>query len=59
MCVFDFAGSGQSEGEYISLGHFELGDVEIVVNYLNATWRIPKIAIWGRSMGAVTGILSN
>lgn len=37
-CVFDFAGCGQSEGEYISLGHFELGDVEVVVNYLKLNW---------------------
>ncbi|EAS05128.2 alpha/beta hydrolase family protein (macronuclear) [Tetrahymena thermophila SB210] len=57
VCIFDFAGSGQSEGEYISLGYYELGDVEIVVNYLKQNWQISKIGIWGRSMGAVTGLM--
>jgi len=34
LCVFDFSGSGMSEGEYISLGYHELNDVESVISYL-------------------------
>jgi alpha/beta superfamily hydrolase len=31
---FDFSGSGLSDGEYVSLGFYEMDDVEVVVNYL-------------------------
>ena len=31
---FDFSGSGQSDGQYISLGYFEKDDLEIVIDYL-------------------------
>lgn len=55
VCLFDFAGSGLSDGEYISLGFFELNDVDAVVKHLIATFHVSRIALWGRSMGAVTG----
>ena len=59
VCLFDFSGSGLSEGEYISLGWFEIEDVEIVVKYLRNTGKVTNIALWGRSMGAVTGKFFN
>lgn len=55
LFVFDFAGCGLSEGEYISLGYYEIGDVQVVVDYLKNHEKVSKIALWGRSMGAVTG----
>ena len=57
LCVFDFAGSGQSEGEYISLGHYEQQDVKLVIDYIEKIPGVGKIGLWGRSMGAATTLL--
>lgn len=59
ICVlsFDFAGSGHSEGDYVSLGWFEQDDLETVVDYLRESDWISTIGLWGRSMGAVTAIM--
>ena len=57
LCSFDFSGCGLSEGEYISLGWHEKDDVDLVVKYLSTTKKITKIALWGRSMGAVATLL--
>ena len=55
--AFDFAGSGVSDGEYVSLGHHEQHDVRTVVEYLRASAMVTKIAVWGHSMGAATALL--
>ena len=59
ICLFsfDFCGCGKSEGEYISLGHYEKDDVHCVVEYLKKSKKVSKIGLWGRSMGAVTAIM--
>ena len=57
LFVLDFAGSGQSEGEYISLGHYEQQDVRLVVDYIEKMQGVSKIGLWGRSMGAATTML--
>ena len=57
ILAFDFAGCGQSEGDYISLGYYEQNDIDCVINYLNKTKRVNRIGLWGRSMGAVTAIM--
>jgi alpha/beta superfamily hydrolase len=31
---FDFSGSGNSDGQYVSLGYYEQDDLEAVVSYL-------------------------
>jgi len=54
--TFDFSGCGLSQGEYISLGHYEQEDLATVVNYLRSTNKVSRIGLWGRSMGAVTSI---
>lgn len=54
---FDFAGCGESDGEYISLGWFERDDLAECVEYLRGTNRVSYIGLWGRSMGAVTALL--
>ena len=54
---FDFSGSGQSEGDYISLGWWEREDVNCIVKYLRKFGRTSTIGLWGRSMGAVTALL--
>mmetsp|Transcript_19673 Transcript_19673/g.9136 ORF Transcript_19673/g.9136 Transcript_19673/m.9136 type:complete len:162 (+) Transcript_19673:1-486(+) len=55
--ALDLAGSGLSEGEYISLGWYERDDVDLVVEHLRNSDRVNTIGLWGRSMGSVTSLL--
>ena len=55
--AFDFAGSGMSDGEYISLGWYEREDLGMVIEHLRYSGRTNHIGLWGRSMGAVTALL--
>jgi len=57
ICSFDFAGSGQSEGKYISLGYHEKKQVKNVIDFLERLPGMGNIGIWGRSMGAATTLL--
>jgi pimeloyl-ACP methyl ester carboxylesterase len=63
ICVvaLDFIGSGLSSGEFVTLGWNEQKDLAAVVAYLRDPERAPftvaKIALWGRSMGAVTSLM--
>jgi pimeloyl-ACP methyl ester carboxylesterase len=57
LFVFDFPGSGKSEGEYISLGFHEKEDVKAVVDFIEKFPGVGKIGIWGRSMGAATALM--
>ncbi|KAH8064655.1 palmitoyl-(protein) hydrolase [Aureococcus anophagefferens] len=54
---FDCAGSGKSEGKYVSLGYWEKDDLRVVVDHLRGSGTVSNIAVWGRSMGAVTALL--
>lgn len=53
----DFAGSGLSGGELVSLGHYEEKDLGVVIGYLRKSGKASSIGLWGRSMGAATAIL--
>ncbi|KAK6917908.1 Serine aminopeptidase, S33 [Dillenia turbinata] len=55
--TLDFSGSGLSGGDYVSLGWHESDDLKIVVSYLRNSKQVLCIGLWGRSMGAVTGLL--
>lgn len=55
--AFDFAGSGKSDGEYVSLGFYEREDLMCVIAHLRATDVVSTIALWGRSMGAATALM--
>ena len=57
LFVFDFPGSGKSEGDYISLGYHEKEDVRIIVDYVEKQPGVGNIGIWGRSMGAATALM--
>lgn len=57
VVALDFAGSGLSEGDYVSLGHYERRDLETVVEHLRADEGVAGVAAWGHSMGAVTALL--
>jgi len=54
LFIFDFAGCGMSEGEFISLGHHERSDVKIVIDFVEKLPGVSRIGLWGRSMGAAT-----
>jgi len=54
---FDFAGSGKSDGQYVSLGYYEREDLMCVIAHLRATNVVSTIALWGRSMGAATALM--
>ena len=59
LFAIDFAACGHSEGEYISLGWYERDDVQTVIDYLrreNNAHPTSTIALWGRSMGAVSAV---
>ena len=57
LLLFDFAGCGKSEGDYVSLGYHEKNDLDGVINFVSKNYPIGNISLWGRSMGAVTAIL--
>ena len=57
MLSFDFAGSGRSEGHWVTLGWWEKDDLASVIQYLRQTERTSTIGLWGRSMGAATALL--
>ncbi|CAD8125128.1 unnamed protein product [Paramecium sonneborni] len=59
VCGIDLSGSGQSQGEYISLGYYESRDVNDLYEYLRLNKPlITQIGLWGRSMGSVTAIIA-
>lgn len=53
VVLFDFAGSGLSEGDFVTLGVKEADDIATVLEYLKA--KVRDVFLWGRSMGAVAG----
>ena len=57
LCVFDFQGSGLSEGEYISLGYNEKHQVKNIVDFVEKYPGVGNIGLWGRSMGAATALI--
>jgi alpha-beta hydrolase superfamily lysophospholipase len=57
LCLFDFAGYGNSEGTSVSLGCREIWDIECVLAHLKEHYSQQKFILWGRSMGAVAALL--
>lgn len=53
--ALDCCGSGKSEGDFVSLGLKEQEDVVAVLDAERGC--LGKVALWGRSMGAVTALL--
>ena len=58
VIAFDFAGTGNSEGDKITLGYNEYQDIEAVMVKAKEFQFVDskRIALWGRSMGAVSCI---
>lgn len=57
LFLFDFSGSGLSEGEYISLGWEEKEDLKVIIDFVTKLPGVGKIGLWGRSMGAATAMI--
>jgi len=57
LLAFDFAGSGVSDGDFVSLGWHERDDLASVITYLRTRYPNRGIGLWGRSMGAATCVL--
>jgi len=57
--LFDFTGRGESDGDVISLGYHEAGDLRAALDVLTARPEVDprRLALGGRSMGAVAAIL--
>ena len=54
----DFSGCGLSDGEFVTLGWRERGDLEAVLDYLATVPElVSHVALYGRSMGAATAML--
>ena len=50
-------GSGNSQGDWVTLGAHEVDDLEVVVKHLRVEYPQATIGLWGRSMGAVTALM--
>ena len=57
LCVFDFLGCGKAGGLYVTLGWNEQDDLGSVVECVTRDYKATQVALWGRSMGAVTILL--
>jgi fermentation-respiration switch protein FrsA (DUF1100 family) len=56
VLAWDFRAHGVSEGEFTSLGYYEVRDVKAALDYALAQPNVKHVAGWGGSMGAVTMI---
>jgi pimeloyl-ACP methyl ester carboxylesterase len=57
LFCFDFAGCGNSGGEFVSLGWYERQDTELLIEILSKSFGFGPFVLWGRSMGASTALL--
>lgn len=55
---FDFSGSGNSGGKYVTLGKNEKTDVIDVIRFLRDEMDFQEFILWGRSMGAACALMS-
>ncbi len=56
LVLFDFAGAGESEGQFTSFGWFEGEQASTVIGQLVSTFKFERIGVWGKSMGACAAL---
>jgi fermentation-respiration switch protein FrsA (DUF1100 family) len=56
VLAWDFRAHGESEGDFTSLGYYEVRDVKAALEFALAQPDVEHVAGWGGSMGAVTMI---
>jgi len=54
VLAWDFRGHGASGGELVTMGYYEVLDVEAALAYALAQPEVQHVGAWGGSMGAVT-----
>ena len=54
LCLLDMRGSGDSKGDFSTLGVKEYRDVYSIVKLLQKNYRAKNIVLYGRSMGAAS-----
>ena len=54
LCLIDMRASGNSEGQFTTLGIREYRDIHSLVRLLQKQFRAKQIMLYGRSMGAVS-----
>lgn len=54
LCLLDMRGSGDSKGQFSTLGVKEYRDVHSMVKLLQKKFRAKNILLYGRSMGAAS-----
>jgi uncharacterized protein len=52
LLAFDFGACGKSEGQFLTYGEKEARDIDCVLEYARKKFKIKKVTLWGRSMGA-------
>jgi pimeloyl-ACP methyl ester carboxylesterase len=57
LIAFDFAACGKSEGLYLNYGEKEARDIDCVLQYVKNRFKVKKIVLWGRSMGASLAVM--
>jgi pimeloyl-ACP methyl ester carboxylesterase len=57
FCAFDFAGCGNSTGDWVTHGFREIGDLHIILNFLLLQNYTDRVIIIGRSLGAITALM--
>ena len=56
VIAWDFRAHGKSEGEFSSLGYYEMLDAKAALDFVLAEPGVEHVGAWGGSMGAVTMI---
>ena len=56
VIAWDFRAHGKSEGEFSSLGYYEMLDAKAALDFVLAQPGVEHVGAWGGSMGAVTMI---
>lgn len=56
LAIFDFAGCGNSEGDYVTLGYYEKYQIAAVMEAIHGRFGCEKFLLYGRSMGAASAL---
>nr|CCA23748.1 serine protease family S09X putative [Albugo laibachii Nc14] len=57
VMAFDFSGSGQSDGAYVTMGWNESKDLQCVLEHLDADESVESICIYAHSMGVYPALV--
>jgi fermentation-respiration switch protein FrsA (DUF1100 family) len=58
VLMFDFRAHGRSGGQRVTYGMYEKEDLLAAIDYLNTTYGVSSVGLYGISMGAATAIIT-